>query len=254
MAGWIGPAISAGAQILGGLMGGGTSANKQMQQQWDMNVRALTELPSYQVRGYQYAGIHPLYGMGNPAISFNPQQIGGGDDKASRLQQMGQGISRAAEAYTSQKERDLNTMSQELTVENQKLQNEALKTQIAGSMQAITRAGATVPYNDNPVIAGQGNAIEVNPSQTVRTALTNSGTEAATAPSNKLYIGFDGRPMISPSPDYAESMEGNWPVGMLQNLGHNTVPFYTRMLIKKLRREKYTAYDRDGYTEYVPNY
>lgn len=235
--------------------GGGPSPRKQMAEAYNMKIRELTELPSYQVRGYQYAGIHPLYGMGTQPIPFNPQVIGQeSKDIGGALERMGQGIDRAAAAYSSKKARAVADASAELTLENQQLQNEALRTQIAGSRQAIIRSGATVPLNDNTLIAGQGDAIQVNPSETVRTALSNRGTEAATAPSNKLYIGFDGRPMISPSPDYAESMEGNWPVGMLQNLGHNTIPFYSRMFAKWLKRQKYTAYDRGNYTEYVRNY
>lgn len=125
MAAWIGPAISAGASLLGGLFG---------QKQQDKNVQLQKEFAQsgiqWRVADAKKAGIHPLYALGAPTVqpsvsAFSPM--------GAAVSSMGQDISRAVTATQNGSERN-NAMNQQLaalTLQRAGLENELLATRIA---------------------------------------------------------------------------------------------------------------------------
>nr|QJB20682.1 MAG: DNA pilot protein [Microvirus sp.] len=130
--------ISAGSNILGGLFGGKSKKGPSLEDQYGAAAVASQNqarlMPSHQVAGWKAAGIHPLAGLGlsTPAApAFG--QVGGNDgpDWGSRLSEMGQGVSRAAAAFASREEREMAKASGVLQLENQQLQNDRLRSEIA---------------------------------------------------------------------------------------------------------------------------
>lgn len=222
-------AISVGSS-LAGLFGKGKKgpdANDQL----SLNARATENNIVSIVRGAERAGVHPLYALGAPPAAPLDFQMGTrGDDTVSRLAEMGQNIGNAVHRMGTKEERAFGMITARLAVERGELENELLKSQIAQINANMTPGIST--NNNGQIIPGQANgAIAVVPSESISTARRNRGVEAATTPSNKIYVGFDGRPILSPNSQFAESLEGNWPVGMMQNLVHNTLPFYAKVVI-----------------------
>lgn len=80
-------------------------------------------------------GINKLMMLGvNPASMGAPQSVFGGDSGPSvgdRVASMGAGLSRAAEAMMSKEDRVINRQSAMLQLENQKLQNDRLRSEIS---------------------------------------------------------------------------------------------------------------------------
>lgn len=150
--------ISAGSNLLGNLFGGGSS-NKaasrlavEAEQRSMMNNYQLAEnLPAYQVAGWKKAGIHPLAGLGLSTPSAPAVAAIGGDDAGSKwgraLSDVGQGVSRAVAAYASREEREMAKMSAGLQLENQQLQNDRLRSEIALMHQAGTPPGMAMSGN-----------------------------------------------------------------------------------------------------------
>lgn len=131
----------------------------------------------WRVQDAQKAGIHPLYALGAPTFSSNPQYI------TSDFGGLGQDISRSIEANRDAQERAVarkdalvtsaaQAAADKLTLENMGLQNDLLRSQIArlnsaqigppappltmGSM-ALDHTSDVVPVPAQPVIDARGN-------------------------------------------------------------------------------------------------
>ncbi|AXH73632.1 MAG: hypothetical protein [Microviridae sp.] len=134
----IGAALSGFGQAAGGLsglFGGGGKKGPDYQDQiagqiqlWEDQIPAL-------VNGAKAAGINPLYAIGaNPAQAPSFSIGGGGSSRGDvfdSLAEMGQGVGRAVSAYQGKAERVTAAMAAKLGLENQELQNEYIKSQIA---------------------------------------------------------------------------------------------------------------------------
>lgn len=131
--------------IAGGLLDnlfGSSQADKQAELQKDFAQKGIR----WRVKDAKLAGIHPLYALGAQTQSYSPITVG------SDFAGMGQNLGGAIDAARSAPERDkavLKTMS-DLQIDHMRLQNDLLRTQIAGSAVAVTRqAGRQAP---GPVI------------------------------------------------------------------------------------------------------
>lgn len=210
--------ISAGSSLLGGLAGSsGPSPRKLMAQQHYYDQQMMKKQMQWRASDITKAsrnyGIHPLSLLGQPVVGSSVSAVGGsgGRDIGSALANAGQDVSRAVAAYQSKEQRQQARILSELSVERAGLENELLRSQIATQRSQIA-----------PAISEKAS---VSPSEAIYNS-GNRGIEFMTTPANKFYIGADGTPIISPSPEYAESLEGNWPVGMIQNAMHNVLPYY----------------------------
>lgn len=128
MVAWLGPLISAGANIIGGIMGK-NAAKGQMKEQERYAKNAI----QWKVADAKAAGIHPLYALGAQTMSYSPVSVGG---EQAAMQSAGQDIGRAVHAAATEGDRTLAKASATLQLENQGLQNEMLKSQIARLRQA----------------------------------------------------------------------------------------------------------------------
>lgn len=128
--------ISAGSNILGGLMG-----RKNANAANDMSREFAQNGISWKVADAKRAGIHPLYAIG--ASTAMPAPVSAGDYGISAA---GQDVSRAFYATASRQERadSNNAKLSALQVEHAELQNELLKSQIARMNQA--QVGPPLPF------------------------------------------------------------------------------------------------------------
>jgi len=109
---------------------GGRSADDA----FDMNAALQKEFAQngvqWKVRDAKAAGVHPLYALGAPPTSFSPIGLFGDSGTAEHLATMGQDVSRAAVAGSSQRSRVSGAVDA-LQLENMGLQNDLLRSQIA---------------------------------------------------------------------------------------------------------------------------
>ena len=198
------------------------------------------------VLGAKWAGLHPLAALGSstasPSVSINH------DNQSPDLGTLGQGVDRALNAGRGKIQRELDN----LALEKAKLSNDYLRTQIAGARQSITNHAANPALPDgrlpNFIPSSADSGIDVRPSRGTVSS-SNRGIEKAITPANKIFVGYDGQPVLSPSSEYAETLEGNWPVGVIQNLIHNTTPWY-RDRLKRYLRKKFKPKPRKNYTQH----
>lgn len=137
----LGPLISAGASIAGGLINrSSTQATNEMSiHQGNLNRAAQEEFAKkgirWRVADARAAGIHPLYALGAQTTSFSPVSVGLSTDTSlgSGVASAGQDISRAINATRTGPERDAAFAKtiQDLQLTNMGLQNEQLAAQIA---------------------------------------------------------------------------------------------------------------------------
>lgn len=143
--------IQGGSDILGSLMGGGSKRGPSLQDQNDAAVSLDARMIESRMKRAEELGIHPnvMLGIGPmPGANFS---IGGGDSgpsKAEKMSQMGQGISRAVHAWQTREERELGKVSAQLAVENQSLQNDRLRSEIALLHAPGSPPGMSLPSAD----------------------------------------------------------------------------------------------------------
>lgn len=148
----LGPLISAGASILGGILG-----NRSQQKMADQNIALQKEFAQ---KGIQWkaadalkAGIHPLYAMGAQTHSFAPVSVG--DSLGPALASAGQDIGRAVSSVTDPETRATAAVSA-LQLERAGLENELLRSQIRQINSAGNPPGVPLPGapNDDPAYVG----------------------------------------------------------------------------------------------------
>lgn len=139
--------ISTGANMLGGFLNkssGPKSPNFVEASQYNEGVhqRAVRNQIPLLVEGAKKAGIHPLAALGVPVSSPNTLQpfgdAGGSSGVGDFLSNAGQGVSRAVEAYMTREDRAISRASAALDLENKRLQNTRLASEIR-----LLQAGST---------------------------------------------------------------------------------------------------------------
>lgn len=140
------------ASGLSGLFGGddGPGLTEQLNASSRMTARNAKAHILGVVQGAEAAGLHPLAALGMSGGGGASISWGDRSDRGAALEQMGQGLSRAAEAYTGKEERTLNRRLMALNVENAELQNQRLASEIA-----LMRTAATPAMASGTMIPGQ---------------------------------------------------------------------------------------------------
>lgn len=128
----LGEIISAGANIIGGIMGN-NAAKRQEKLQRDFAQQGI----QWKVEDAKKAGVSPLFALGAPTHSYSPVNVGGA---AQSLAAAGQDIGRAVSATADDSTRlDAYTKAaQALALQKTGLENELLSTQIAKARQSTT--------------------------------------------------------------------------------------------------------------------
>ena len=191
----IGPLISAGTNIISGLLGRDAQQNANAVNQANAAANRNMQLDfaqkgiRWRVKDAEAAGIHPLYALGAQTSSFSPVSVGAVPETglASGLAAAGQDISRAVNATRTQPERDAAVLKtvQDLELTNMGLKNELLASQIAKLKSSITPAMPELSTNAGPV--PEANKFEDRPK------LIFGGTPIKTAPDTANAEDFEKR-------------------------------------------------------------
>lgn len=149
----LGSLISAGANIIGGLIGAKSAesakdatvaqseADRALQQEFaKQGIR-------WRVEDAKAAGIHPLYALGAQIPTYSPQgiQILPDDSMANAFAAAGQDISRGIDTMRTEPERQQARHLGALQIERAQLENEVIKNQLASSKLALLRQGGGTP-------------------------------------------------------------------------------------------------------------
>ena len=135
-AGGIGQLASGISSLFGGSKG---SKAPSLHEQGEEMVMRTGQIAQADIKGRvaaaREAGLHPLVALGVPSASAPSFAVGfGGDsekpDYGSALENMGQGVSRAAGALFDKAERAYIAVDRKLNLENKELQNEYIRSQI----------------------------------------------------------------------------------------------------------------------------
>lgn len=198
---------------LSGLFGG-SSGPKQpsFQDQVDVQKQFARTAIQWRVEDALRSGIHPLYAIGAPAVSFSPVSVGGSDGPSpgERFQAFGQNLERAVSATQNSGERT-NSRLMALSLERGELENTLLRTQIASQMARLQSDQVGPPMaGSNYTMPGQtSSGVLVNPSETT-TVGPDASIERAVGPANKLFLNRDGTLSVWPSKEAKESIEDSW--------------------------------------------
>lgn len=126
--------VAAIAQAASGVIGGLIS-NAHNRAQAERNDRLQREYAQHgvqwKVEDAKRAGIHPIYALGAPTISYSPQSVG--DSLGPAISNAGQSIGRAINSTSSPEQRGTayQEAAQKLALEKGSLENEYLRSQIA---------------------------------------------------------------------------------------------------------------------------
>ena len=103
MVAWLGPAISAAGNLIGGIIGNSASddASDFAAKQFRFQNLAAKKSIQWRVKDAREAGIHPIYALGAQAFSPSPVSISGSAPLADGIAAMGQDIGRAVTAGQS---------------------------------------------------------------------------------------------------------------------------------------------------------
>lgn len=153
----LGSLVSAGASLLGGLLGkksadkaresqeAANAANAALQREFAQNsIR-------WRVDDARAAGIHPIYALGAPTISASPSYVGATADNSmgAALANAGQDIGRAINATRTTPERMLALKEAQLRLESLSLDNEVKRASLASSVMRLAQ-------NSNPPMPAIG--------------------------------------------------------------------------------------------------
>lgn len=181
--------------------GGGLSSRKAAALDFEYQKRMLENQLQWRVSDAKAAGIHPLYGIGAPAVSY--ASTIGGEPRRNTLNDLGeagQGIARAAGAYADSKQRQI-LFDQEVRMNDLKIKDAEIALAKSASDLAVSSSGSSPAFNI-------GNVNHV-PSKQISSIRGNRGIEAGIPPGTKGYVMADGHTMLLPSEEAAEAMEGN---------------------------------------------
>lgn len=207
--GGIQAAAGIGSALIGGSGGSGHSYQYYLDRNYENTARLARNQPSWLVQGAKKAGLHPLAVLGmNPGSgqSFSMGDTGSGYKDASWLDDVGQGIGRAAGALVDRKTRAqqeaYNEAKMGLDLENSKLQNELIQSNIKVNEFDMLRQAARdaersinnqqqVPAfsvgRNGAVISGQGDSttsslFKVKPAELVANDPQRPEAEAGSVP------------------------------------------------------------------------
>ncbi|QGH72131.1 MAG: putative minor capsid protein [Microviridae sp. ctYqV29] len=220
---------SVAGSLLGGLFGS-SEADRQADLQKEFAQKGI----QWKVADAKKAGIHPLYALGAPTMSYSPITTGMGD----AIQNAGQSLGRAVDANLSAGERldGFTKASQALQLERGKLENELLKVKIA-SETAVT-AGQLGPAAPSPesayLIPGQGqtvlkgrtyNQVQTDPLKRQSVSSVSPNQEAGAIAEAGFMRTPTGYAPIR-SKDAMDRMDDDWAGSLAWNLRNRLLPMW----------------------------
>lgn len=225
----IGNLISAGASLVGGLLGK-KSAEKAQEANQNLQREFAQSGITWKVEDAKRAGIHPIYALGAPTVSASNAYVG---DTAmpNALAAAGQDIGRAVNATRSAPQRAdaFAQASQKLALEKGSLENEILKLDIASRAGRLRQAAApAMPLNTRYLIPGQAQTAGgplVKDEPLTRTASNPAALhQEPGAVSDVGYSRTSGGAFPTPSKDVKERIEDNWYQETMHFVRNNLLP------------------------------
>lgn len=256
----IGGIMGAAGSVVGGLLG-----NQAAAQASEHNYKAQKEFAQqgirWRVADAKAAGLHPLAALGAQTPSYTPSAfVGDTSWMGDAASQLGQGIGRAAEAKMTAKERarerDVADQSVALNMQNARLKNEFLETQIAAQKQDMAlqlarssamavRTQQAVPEmpdlgGDGGVIPGQRQAYPtgktaVEVSKVPTTLRGDPSTQAGTPPDARLYRTSFGYTVL-PNDSTGDVLDAIPGAGLQWAIRNNLLPWLANYLPIEDRR------------------
>lgn len=141
--GFFGPLVSGVSNLLGGIMSS-RAASDAAEEQAALQKEFAQNAIQWKVADAKAAGVHPLYALGANTVSYSPVSVGD-TSMGSAFSNMGQDVGRAIEAVQSEPERTAAKQLTALQLERAGLENEFLKTQIAGQINRNVRSAQVGP-------------------------------------------------------------------------------------------------------------
>lgn len=264
----IGDAIGAAGSVVGGLLG-----NQAAAQASKLNYEAQKEFAQtgirWRVADAKAAGLHPLAALGAQTPSYTPSAfVGDTSWMGDAASQLGQGIGRAAEAKMTAREREheraIADQSVALNLENSRLKNEYLQTQISAQRQDMAlqlarssamavRTQQAVPEmpdlgGDAVVISGQRQAYPtgktaVEISKVPTTQRGDPSTQAGTPPDARLYRTSFGYTVL-PNAETGDVLDAIPGAGLQWAIRNNLLPWLANYLpIEDARRPRGHYYE-----------
>jgi hypothetical protein len=182
----LGSIISAGAGLIGGLVGSNNSSNTSRDIN-NANINQSREFAqnsiSWRVADAERAGVHPLYALGAPSVSFNPAHVGdnSGGILAKSLSGAGQDIGRAVNQGLNREARELQEM--QLKSATLDMEGKAIDNQLRAERLRQMRNNAPTPTGTSSVtgnslgVPGQ-NSVKVNRSEVTASMKGRPGADA----------------------------------------------------------------------------
>lgn len=209
-----GALISGGSTLLGGYLGGqaqdkANAANREMNAE---NIKMQKEFAQsgvqWKVEDAKKAGIHPLAALGAQTHSFAPASIGESPNTAmgDSIANMGQNIAQAYSASTSKNDRLINEAMRMEQLDNARLQNELLRSQII-DVNSKPRGPGLPNAVDASAIPGQGNAYVTKPAELTASHRGRPAQEAGAINSYAFQRTHSGGLAVVPSKDSKERTE-----------------------------------------------
>jgi len=223
--GGVGGFLSGVGDFVGSLFGAdeGPSPEEQINHQVNLTRRVMMKQLPWMVHGAKEAGLHPLTAVGvNPASGGGLSFFGGGGpDVAGAISAAGQGISRAAQANQPRQMTAFERISTALSLENQELQNERLRSEIRLMSQPGTPPGLDINSIGDP-------DIKILPKEIV----ANEGPREKGIRAALQWFNLEGVPVRARSQDFAEATEDDFIMPAFVSGGY-TVPDYIRGRISR---------------------
>lgn len=193
----LGALVTAGEKLFGSKP---LSERQQMAAQSGYNEYTLRNSLQWRAEDAQKAGISKLYGIGAPAVSFQPSSNFNGVQ--------GQSIGRAYEAYADRKERNL-IFQQEARLNEEKIKSAQIANDLAASDLAVRRSGATVPISGRSglFVDGQGDVSRQASQYTAAHKGRDYREKAPPSPAVKEFVNADGTVSLWPSQDAKNAIE-----------------------------------------------
>lgn len=221
----LGNLISAGASLLGGILG-----NRERDQQQERNDRLQRDFAQqgiqWRVNDARAAGVHPLFALGANTHSYAPNSTG--DSLGPAIASAGQSIGRAVDttATGTQKVDTISKAASALTLEKGALENELLRTQIFRMKQQQNPPAATpeVKY----LLDGQGETqlpgiVTDGPLKRTGVSPTQPHTEAGAIPDVGYARTGTGYAPV-PSADVKERIEDIMPAEWMWFIRNQMMP------------------------------
>lgn len=236
----LGGLISAGASLLGGLMGK-SSADDAREAQMAMNERNIALQKEFAQHGIRWkvedakaAGIHPIYALGGSTSSFTPVSSNFASDTSlpNAMAAAGQDIGRAVNATRSQTERvdAFTKTAQALQLENMGLQNDVLRTEIASKTgRLVQQQNPPMPApGDNWLIPGAPQSGPASPFKNMPLQRTTADpwktSQEGAAISDTGHARTSGGLFPVPGKDVKERIEDNFYQETMHFIRNNLLP------------------------------